>query len=648
MNRKDLDLIKGHLNEQGVGIQTENYQPKRKTPHRQVVKELIELNEHPLIKVDIVDVDVENGNSTPSSFIAIHHDKVYLIRKAGENDYFVEGGGELPPFSSSDCFSVQVTFRYVEASEVGKMLVKRTPLASLLLLVLVAFVMVSPVYSNLFNSRLVFGESVSSLLVVSAIFVVVFILEYVLKEWIMAGLNRRIEAETRTAEDVFFNKVVNSRHKDAIVHWKTATESIVVVWKSAGQIGLDLITVFVIIAAFAFLLGVHAIIPITVYLVFFVVQLWLKMSAYRKILLLNQLRDQKLTYLIGMEKGKGFFKFLNRDRIRRRWMQMTDDVSVFNLQIQDHEEKAGGLLKLFSSASIVIIFVAAYFAIQSGDLQQSAVIALMLLNGRCAGAISSLSTRLYQAIIAKSKMDGAIKSLHEEYEPSMFEMGVTFTPQKTNTISAQNLSVVYDENPVFSGVDFSVSKGMSLAIIGMAGVGKSSLLKVIAGLMPPSGGRVFLNGVSTHEFDSTFFKERVAYYSPEDRFIADTLGFNASLKYGANIKSFIDHLRSFGADFALNQHVIHGESVESLNLSSGQYQMIRMICSLGNNPDLIVLDEPCSHLSPVEATRFMRRLRDRFPHAIIIYSSHSIMLSKQANLILNMDTKTVSTNKPAR
>nr|WP_276560755.1 ATP-binding cassette domain-containing protein [Vibrio coralliirubri] len=225
-------------------------------------------------------------------------------------------------------------------------------------------------------------------------------------------------------------------------------------------------------------------------------------------------------------------------------------------------------------------------------------------------------------------------------------MGVSYTPQQTNTITAQNLSVVYGENPVFSGVDFSVSKGMSLAVIGTAGVGKSSLLKVIAGLMPPTGGRAFLNGVSTHEFDANFFREHVAYYSPEDRFMADTLGFNASLKYGANIKSFIDHLRSFGVDFALNQHVIHGESVESLNFSSGQYQLIRMITSLGNNPDLIVLDEPCSHLSPVEATRFMRRLRDRFPHAIIIYSSHSIMLTKQANLILNMDTKTVSTNKP--
>ncbi|ELP5899788.1 ATP-binding cassette domain-containing protein [Vibrio vulnificus] len=647
MNRVDLDLIKGYLQEQGVGIKSENYQPKRKSAHRQVVKELIELNEHPLIKVDIVDVDVESDTTIPSAFIAIYNEKVHLIRKSGVDEFIVDGGGELPPFASSECFAVRVTFRYVEAAKIPQMLIKRTPPASLLLLVLVAFVMASPVYSNLFNSRLVFGESVSSLVVVSAIFVMIFLVEFFIKEWIMAGLNRRIEAESCVSEDVFFNKVVNSRHKDAIVHWKTATESIVAIWKSAGHIGLDAITAAVIMIAFIFMLGVNAIFPITVYVVFFIVLLTMKMKAYRKIMLLNQLKDQKLTYLIGMEKGKRFFKFLNRERIRKRWMSMTNDVSVFNIQIQDHEEKSSGVLKFYSSTSIVVIFVAAYFAIQAGDLQQSAVIALMLLNGRCSGAISALSNRLYQAIIAHSKMKGAITALHEEYEPSMFEVGVMYTPTEDikNTLSAENISVVYDEHAVFSGIDLSVSEGMSLAVIGTAGSGKSSLLKVLAGYMPPSGGRVFFNNVAPSEYDSNFFKENVSYYSPEDRFVADTLGFNASLKFGANIKNFFELLRGFGANFVLNQHAIHGESVESLNLSSGQYQMVKMICSLGNNPDLIIMDEPCSHLSPVEAQRFMQRLRERFPKAIIVYSSHSVMLTKQANLILDMNRKVLSVNK---
>ena len=647
MNKSEFELVKGYLNEQGMGIINTGHQARRRNSIRQAVSELIENNDHPLIKVDIVDVDVDSDaeHNIPNTFIVAHNDTVNIIRKAGDGEFLVVGGGDVPPFITSDCFAVKVSFRYAEPTRIAKVLIKRTPPASLLLLLLVAFIMASPIYSNLFNSRLVFGESVSSLIVVSVVFILIFILEYFIKELIMANLNRRIEVESRIAEDIMFNKIINSKHKDAIIHWKTATESVSVIWKSIGHIGLDFLTIFVIMSAFIFMLGAYSIFPVTIYLLFFFVQLFMKMKTYRKILLINQLKDQKLTYLIGMEKGKEYFKFLNRDRLRRRWMSMTDDISVFNIQIQDHEEKSGGVLKLYSSTSIVIIFIAAYFAIQAGDLQQSAVIALMLLNGRCSGAISSLSNRIYQSVIANSKMKGAITALHEDHDFAMFEKGVVFSSQNNNTITVKNLSVVYGETPAFSGVNFSISKGMSLAIIGTAGIGKSSLLKTLAGHTPASKGQVLLNNVAPFEFDSSFFKDSVAFYSPEDRFIADTLGFNVGLKFGSNMSAFFDLLKGFGVNFALNQHIIHGDVVDNLKLSSGQYQLLKMISSLGCNPELIIMDEPCSHLSPIEGSRFMQLLRSRFPDAIIIYSSHSVMLAKQANLIFDMNKNIISTNK---
>lgn len=647
MKQADLDLLQKYLSEQGVGTQSDKFQLRKMVHPRTVIKELIEQNEHPLTKVDIIDVEIEGSCSVPSSFIAVHNEKVFLVRKVNTNEFMVDGGGDAPPLSSSDCFSVRVNYRYADPANMAQSLVKRTPAASLLLLTLVAFVMASPVYSNLFNSRLVFGESVSSLVVVSAIFIVIFIAEYFLKEWVMAGLNRQIEKETAIAEDILFNKVIHSKNNDAIVHWKTATESIVQIWKSVGHIGLDTLTAIVIMVVFMFMLGVYSIFPITVYVLFFVIQITMKMKSYRKILLLNQLRDQKLSYLIGLEKAKRFFKFLDVGRVRRRWMGMTEDVSIFNLQIADHEEKSAGVLKFYSSTSIVVIFIAAYFAIQAGHLQQSAVIALMLLNGRCSGAISALSGRLYQAVIAQSKMKGAISSLHEEDDPTMFEIGVAYTPMSTNTLKVENLAMTYEEQRIFSGINFSLHSGMTLAVIGTAGSGKSSLLRTLAGFTTATGGRVFLNTVQPHEYEATFYKDRVAYYSPEDRFIGDTLGFNASLKYGADQQSFVDTLRYFGANFVMSQHAMYGDDVDRLHLSSGQYQLIKMICTLGKSPELIILDEPCSHLSPIEAQRFMNRLRERFPKAIIIYSSHSVMLTKLANVVLDMNKNAVSVNKKA-
>ncbi len=648
MNKDDLKVIRKYLAETGIKVDANSLKPNRNSVPRQVVRTLLESNEHALVKTEIVDVDVESGNSIPNVFLAIYEEQVHLVRRIGTNRYVVDGKEDGMPFQACDCFAVRVSFRYADSSLMASVFLKRTPKVSILLLTLVAFVMASPIYSNLFNSRLVFGESVTSLLVVSSIFIVVFVAEYHLKEWIMGGVNEQIERETLVAEDVLFHKVVDSRNKDSIVHWKTATESIVQIWRNAGHIGLDALTVIVIMVAFMFMLGIYSVFPIVGYSIFFILQLSMKMKAYRKILMLNQLRDQKLTYLIGMERAKKFFKFLSGDRIRRRWTGMSEEVSSFNLQIQDHEERSQGILKFYSSSAIVIIFVAAYFAIQEGLMEQAAVIALMLLNGRCTGAISALSTRMYQAAIAKSKMESSIAIMHEESNGTWFDVGVAYVPKRENKLVATDLAMNYGEQPIFSGVDISISSGMTMAIIGEAGVGKSTLLRVLAGYEPPAGGTVTLNNVAPCDYDSEFFKEYVAYYSPEDRFIGDTLAFNSALKYGIDQRTFGHAYEYFGAKFVLNQNSMHGELVDELNLSSGQYQLVKMIACLGKNPDIIIMDEPCSNLSPVEANRFMVKLREKFPRAIIIFSSHSVMLTKQANLILDMKSKEVKVNKPIK
>lgn len=645
MKKTEFNLIRRYLSEQGVLLGDDDFEISKRHNAKQAVRALIDKHEYPLIKVTISDVEVEEGRNVPSSFLAYNSDKVSLIRRLPDGTFKSDTGELIDDFTTMECFEVRSSFRYADPATMTKTLVKRTPAASLLILTLVIFVMASPMYSNIFNSRLVFGESVSSLLVVSGIFILIFAAEYFLKEWIMHGLNRQIEDETIVSEDVLFNKVSNSQNKDAIVHWKTATESVVQIWRAVGQISLDAITALVIMAAFVFLLGKFSIFPIAVYLLFFGIQLHMKLKMYQRIITLNQLKDQKLTYLIGMERAKRVFKFLNIDRIRSRWMTMTNEVSSFNLQIQDHEEKSSGVLKFYSSASIIIIFIAAYFAIQSGDLEQSAVIALMLLNGRCSGAITAMSSRIYHTTIAYSKMKGAIQSLHEEVDNNMNDGGVMFTSSSKNTLVATSVSVDFEGHEVLSKIDLSLLSGTSLCLIGVAGSGKSTLLKVLAGLMTPTSGRVLVNNIPPTEYDRNYFRKNVAYYCPEERFIGDTLAFNSTLKYGDDLKSFFDALKDYGANFALNHNVIHGDVVDSLNLSSGQYQLLKMISSIGKTPDVIILDEPCSNLSPIEGRKFMTKLRERHPNAIIIYATHSTMLANMANFVLDMNSKTITKNK---
>ena len=63
-----------------------------------------------------------------------------------------------------------------------------------------------------------------------------------------------------------------------------------------------------------------------------------------------------------------------------------------------------------------------------------------------------------------------------------------------SVISLQNLMISFGENEVLRGVNLEVTQGETLAIIGPSGSGKSTILKVLTGLLPPTGGKVFIEG----------------------------------------------------------------------------------------------------------------------------------------------------------
>ena len=63
-----------------------------------------------------------------------------------------------------------------------------------------------------------------------------------------------------------------------------------------------------------------------------------------------------------------------------------------------------------------------------------------------------------------------------------------------SVISLQGLELAFGEKKVLQGVDLEVKKGETMAVIGPSGTGKSTILKVLIGLLAPTGGKVFIEG----------------------------------------------------------------------------------------------------------------------------------------------------------
>jgi len=183
-----------------------------------------------------------------------------------------------------------------------------------------------------------------------------------------------------------------------------------------------------------------------------------------------------------------------------------------------------------------------------------------------------------------------------------------------NYLSAEGLSKSYSETPLFSGISISLQKNQKMALIAANGTGKSTLLKILAGIESPDGGSVSIrNGITVGYLDQD------PYLNPSST-IMDTIfdSSNPLLKalgeyethldlgeHGDPVKlqSLIDTIDSLGAwDYEAKAHEIlsrlgiHDLEQPASSLSGGQKKRVALARLLVEEPDLVLLDEPTNHL----------------------------------------------------
>jgi len=183
-------------------------------------------------------------------------------------------------------------------------------------------------------------------------------------------------------------------------------------------------------------------------------------------------------------------------------------------------------------------------------------------------------------------------------------------------LSGQNLRCVRGGREVFSGLDFAVSAGELLAITGANGSGKTSLLRLIAGLLVASGGSVELEGGETE----LSLAEQAHYLGHRDALkpalsVAENLSFWRDFLGG----EMSDRGRSLAA--AGLDHAAH---LPAAYLSAGQRRRLSIARLLVVRRPVWLLDEPISALDVAGQDLFVRLMRDHLiGGGIIIAATHA-------------------------
>ena len=229
-------------------------------------------------------------------------------------------------------------------------------------------------------------------------------------------------------------------------------------------------------------------------------------------------------------------------------------------------------------------------------------------------------------------------------------------------LQAENISFRYPgtSQDVLTNITLSADPGEAVTLLGPNGTGKSTLLKCLAGLLPPTHGKITLDGADICGMQRHTIAKRIGFVpqsqiSPFPYQVQEIVLMGRASHLGlfqnpgtVDNKEAINALKIVG--------IPHLAERPCTNLSGGEWQLVLIARAIAQDPDILLLDEPTSHLdlgNQMKVLKVINRLRNEGLCIIIAthYPDHAfltadrVMILKDQSLVINGTPDLVITNE---
>lgn len=348
--------------------------------------------------------------------------------------------------------------------------------------------------------------------------------------------------------------------------------------------------------------------------------------------------------LIETLNGLETIKATGSGRLMRNRFEAASDVqSELGLETRTLSQFAINATAGIIQLNMVLTIFYGVFLLQDGVITMGAMIATVVLGSRALTPLSQLTAAMTRANSARQAYrsisevmnSGSLSDQHAGSDAPRLSR-----PRLNGEIELRNVTYTFpgSREPTIRQLNLKIEAGQKVAVLGRMGSGKSTLVRLLSGLIEPSSGSILIDGVDIRQLDKSDLRRNVGVMLQENWLFSGTVKDNLRMGFFEYDDAHILEIaKASGVDDFVGQHA-EGYDLElrerGEGLSGGQRQSINLARSLLHNPPVIVLDEPTSAMDNNTERSVMARLAGHASDKTMVIVTHRNTLLDMVDRVL--------------
>lgn len=321
------------------------------------------------------------------------------------------------------------------------------------------------------------------------------------------------------------------------------------------------------------------------------------------------------------------------------------------IKIQNSNMRIGKLDAILNSARepilITVVILVIYIQITFLGSEIGPILISLIFFYRALNYLMQMQVRWNKFLASSGSLEN-MTSFGNELKSNKEKSGGQDIDQKIEKLSLSNISFYYNETPILTDLSLNISKNETIAFVGESGSGKTTIVNILAGLLPIESGSYTINETIIQDLRVESLQNKIGYITQDPVIFNDSIFNNVTFwadKTSGTTEKFWEAIKQaalmdFVNDLPDGKNTILGNN--GVNLSGGQRQRISIARELFKNVEILILDEATSALDSETEKAIQQNIDDLKGNYTILIVAHRISTIKNADRIVVMKNGKIS------